>query len=113
MAGGLLFFTVRFMGSAEGWHLKRVFIFKLIIMALMNSESVTLPLQVLLLPEETSGFNYSSTAYFAVRSQQQIHEQDLILSKGKTLIYSTYLTADPADINNNAQIWVQVVSSES
>lgn len=62
---------------------------------------------LLLLLEETSGFNYSSAAYFAVWSQSQIHEKDLILSKGKTLLDNTYLTADTAGINNNnTKIWV-------
>lgn len=73
----ILLFIVRFIGLVEGWHLKHILILKLIIMAFMNTESVTsifpspFPLQVLLLLllEETSGFNYSSTAYFAVWSQ--------------------------------------------
>lgn len=67
---------------------------------------------LLLLLQETPGFNYSSTAYFAVWSQSQVHEKDLILSKGKTLLDNTYLTADPAGINNNTKIWVWAVPLE-
>ena len=116
----ILFFIVQFIGLAEGWHLKHILIFKLIIKAFMNTESVisifpsySLP-QVLLLLwlEETSGLNYSSTAYFAVWSQQQIHEKDLILSKVKTLLHNTYLTVDPAGINTTTKIWTSVVSFE-